>query len=412
MDAEVFDHAAGRLSKRDAEIVAHVPPGGNWRNLPDEFESRRVDQIRRSAAAGEGSRSTYYGRLSASRPSYTISTYFNRPGNGCFIHPSAPRLITVREAARLQSFPDIFRFAGKGRSRFIQVGNAVPPLLAFQVAASLLRDSGSSVVDLFSGAGGLSLGFQWAGHRLVASIDSDPACVETQILNGSEPNRVLLRDLGSPEVFRQTMADIVDLNGGEPLDALIGGPPCQGFSTAGSNRLDDPRNQLVSVFLDAVATLRPRTVLMENVPALGYRRSRPTLDAVMNALTSLNYETDLAVLHAEGYGVPQLRRRLLIQGRCDDQRPTWPSPIRRILRPRQLTSQPSGQAADSAPEPLSVDEAISDLPVKAASEPDLPISYVSAPGGSYQQWTRGRLSAADLLLSLSPDAHERTEKAA
>src|SRR5688500_4174595 len=99
----IRDHIAGRLSDLDRAVVAHVPPGGNWRDLPPDFPSKRVEQIRRSAAAGEGSRSTYYGRLRPDRPSYTISTYFNRPGNGCFIHPEADRLITVREAARLQS---------------------------------------------------------------------------------------------------------------------------------------------------------------------------------------------------------------------------------------------------------------------------------------------------------------------
>lgn len=111
----IYDHAAGALSDLDREIVAAVPAGGNWRDLPETFASKRVEQIRRSAARGEGSRSTYYGRLRWDRPAYTISTYFNRPGNGCFIHPDAPRLLTVREAARLQSFPDAYRFFGEGR---------------------------------------------------------------------------------------------------------------------------------------------------------------------------------------------------------------------------------------------------------------------------------------------------------
>src|SRR5665648_607474 len=97
----ILDHVAGRLSELDREVVDAVPPGGNWRDLPSGFGSKRVDQIRESAARGEGSRSTYYGRLRWDRPAYTISTYFSRPGNGCFIHPESPRLITVREAARL-----------------------------------------------------------------------------------------------------------------------------------------------------------------------------------------------------------------------------------------------------------------------------------------------------------------------
>lgn len=176
----ITDHVAGTLSDLDREVVRHVQPGGNWRDLPSDFPSRRIDQIRRSAAAGKGSRSTYYGRLMWDRPSYTISTFFSRPGNGCFIHPTADRLITIREAARLQSFPDAYKFAGPMRSRFVQVGNAVPPLLACQLAAMFER---GSVVDLFSGCGGMSLGFELAGFELVAVADIDKYSNETFAIN-------------------------------------------------------------------------------------------------------------------------------------------------------------------------------------------------------------------------------------
>lgn len=402
MDAEVFDHAAGRLSERDSEIVAHVPAGGNWRDLPLDFESARVDQIRRSAAAGEGSRSTYYGRLTATRPSYTISTYFNRPGNGCFIHPTAPRLITIREAARLQGFPDSFRFLGRGRSRFLQVGNAVPPVLSFQLASSLLVKPESAVADLFSGAGGLGLGFHLAGHRVVASVDNDSSCVETQIANGTEPARALVRDLGSREALRRVVEEIIDLNGGRSIDILVGGPPCQGFSTAGLNLRDDPRNQLVGSFLDAVTELTPGVVLMENVPALGFRRSRATLEAIIAHLIGLGYRVETAILHAEGYGIPQLRRRLFIQGRRDGERPKWPQPIRKILRPHQLGSQPFGAIASSALDPVSVDEAISDLPERAVDDPDVGTNYEAAPSSSYQQWARGELHLRDWVSESAP----------
>ena len=93
-----------------------------------------LTRIRHEAARGGGSRSTYYGRLRWDEPSYTIATYFNRPGNGCTIHPEADRMLTVREAARLQTFPDHVEFSGPARARHAQVGNAVPPLLAAQVA--------------------------------------------------------------------------------------------------------------------------------------------------------------------------------------------------------------------------------------------------------------------------------------
>jgi DNA (cytosine-5)-methyltransferase 1 len=394
--ADVYDHISGKLSELDAQVVEHVPPGGNWRNLPEQFESKRIAQIRRSAAAGEGSRSTYYGRLSAGRPSYTISTYFNRPGNGCFIHPVAARLISIREAARLQSFPDAFRFTGRGRARFSQVGNAVPPLLAFQLASSLGLDGDASVVDLFSGAGGLSLGFQWAGHRVIASVDNDLSSIKTQITNGVAPSRALLRDLADPRILDETLAEIIALNGSKDIDALVGGPPCQGFSTAGRNQLNDPRNRLVSVFLEAVAALRPRVVLMENVPALAFRRSRPVLDALVNALESEGYTADIAVLHAEGYGVPQLRRRLFIQGRLDGE-PVWPVPHREIIPPHQLATQPRSQHSGACPPPLTVDEAIGDLPLETSTESDLAVPYERDPLTPFQRWARGGLPISQLI---------------
>ena len=91
MNHKVDSHTSGTLSDLDRAVVAAVPPGGDWRNLPVDFPSQRVQQIRAGAANGGGSRSTYYGRLREDRPAYTINTFITRPGNGCFIHPIANR---------------------------------------------------------------------------------------------------------------------------------------------------------------------------------------------------------------------------------------------------------------------------------------------------------------------------------
>src|SRR5688572_12906421 len=80
------NHFSPALSELDLTIARAVPPGGNWKNIPESVPSQRLKQIRESFAAGEGSRSTYYGRLRPDAPSYTISTYISRPGNGCHIH--------------------------------------------------------------------------------------------------------------------------------------------------------------------------------------------------------------------------------------------------------------------------------------------------------------------------------------
>jgi DNA (cytosine-5)-methyltransferase 1 len=387
----VYDHVAGRLSELDRQVVAAVPPGGNWRNLPEDFPSARVEQIRAGAAAGAGSRSTYYGRLHPDRPSYTISTYFNRPGNGCFIHPSADRLISVREAARLQGFPDSFRFTGRGRSRFLQVGNAVPPLLAYQLARLL---PGETLVDLFSGAGGLALGFAWAGFETLAAVDHDHTALATYAHNDPRKDIAVGADLASADQLDAVLDEIERRAGADGVDVLAGGPPCQGFSTAGKWLKTDARNDLVFSFVAAVERLQPRHVVMENVAALMWRRGRPFLESVRRRLHSDGYATAVALLHAETFGVPQLRRRMvLIAARDGELR--WPGPTNAFSTPAYADHQ---RGLDpQLPAPPGVLDAIGDLPAASADDPDQPVHYASGAGTDYQRWARGELGIDELI---------------
>jgi DNA (cytosine-5)-methyltransferase 1 len=392
----VYDHIAGRLSDLDRLVVSSVPPGGNWRDLPKDFPSARVSQIRRSAAAGEGSRSTYYGRLDPHRPAYTISTYFNRPGNGCFIHPTADRLITVREAARLQAFPDSFRFMGRGRSRFVQVGNAVPPLLAYQLARIL---PGHTTVDLFCGAGGLALGFSWAGFEALAAIDLDTAALESYTQNLGRDGIAIAANLGAPEELRAALREIRARGGPDGVDVVVGGPPCQGFSTAGKSLAVDDRNDLVFSFVTAVEQLRPRHVVMENVAALMWRRGRPFLESIRRRLGNSGYRTSVALLHAEAFGVPQLRRRLILLAALED-RIRWPAPTHAHSSPAYPELQ-RGLDAD-LPAPLSVADAIGDLPAAVIEDPDEPVRYMRNASTPYQRWARGDLRADELVDPREP----------
>lgn len=129
------DHTWPQMSELDKFIVSHVTPGGNYMDIPDSVDSLRIHRLKR-----DGGHTTCYGRLHPLRPAYTINTYFNRPNVGCNIHYRYNRLITIREALRLQSFPDNYILTCKSKSgKHLIVGNAVPPRLAEALARQLLK---------------------------------------------------------------------------------------------------------------------------------------------------------------------------------------------------------------------------------------------------------------------------------
>lgn len=132
---EITEHFIPQMSELDKYIISYVKPGGNYMDIPTTVESTRVRRLQR-----DGGHTTCYGRLAPDKPSYTINTYFNRPNVGCNIHYKEDRLITVREALRLQSFSDDYKIISTSKQgRNLIVGNAVPPLLAQVIAHELLN---------------------------------------------------------------------------------------------------------------------------------------------------------------------------------------------------------------------------------------------------------------------------------
>ena len=176
-----------------------------------------------------------------------------------------------------------------------------------------------TVVDLFSGAGGLSLGFAAAGCVIRAAVDKDVAAGKSFVRNFSQ-----IQPDAPPTVIHGSMADLDHLELGEipidrPPDILIGGPPCQAFSRIGRGKLDslsdegfvgDPRNKLYRKFLEAVGLWRPRAVLMENVTGMLSVAGTNYASIITKELADLGYRTGYAVLNAVWYGIPQYRERL------------------------------------------------------------------------------------------------------
>lgn len=304
----IYNHKTSSLSDIDNMVIESVTEGGNWKDIPLSVPSKRLDQIRKS-----GGRTTYYARLSWDKPAYTINTYFNRPGNGCFMHPNdknsgSPqhRLLSFREAARLQSFPDNFRFFGTKTSMYKQIGNAVPPLLAYYIAKSLTV---KTAIDLFCGCGGLSFGFEQAGVNIVLGNDIEKHYIETW--KNNHKGIPVLGDISS----ESTKADITSLAKG--VDIIIGGPPCQGFSTAGWRSIGDKRNKLWEDYLDLVFRIKPKYFLIENVPGLlsSTNEGISVLHNMKVEFGKLGYTIIHQKMHAEDYGVPQKRRRIFIIGK-------------------------------------------------------------------------------------------------
>ena len=184
-------------------------------------------------------------------------------------------------------------------------------------------------MDLFSGAGGFSLGFRTAGFLLHAAVDVDETAVATLARNFAvlqEPGDTPLLFSGDDGNLEEIdLRRIVSQN--TQIDVLVGGPPCQGFSRIGRAKLDslsdegfegDPRNGLYIRFLDAAELWKPRAVVMENVPGMLSVGGRNVADDAAADLAARGYRVGYAMLNAAWYGVPQFRERLFIIGLRDD----------------------------------------------------------------------------------------------
>jgi DNA (cytosine-5)-methyltransferase 1 len=385
----LYDHVTAKLSDLDMEMVVAIPPGGNWKDIPLETvkKSKRLQQIRAS-----GGRTTYYCRLQYEHPSYTINTFFNRPGNGCFIHPEQNRLISLREAARLQSFPDNFRFSGSKPSKYKQIGNAVPPLMAKEVASVF---KGSRAIDLFAGAGGLSWGLHEAGFNCLISVDFDKRMCETLEANDCA-KEVLNLDLTADQAIEQVCETAENHLKGRQLDLCAGGPPCQGFSTAGNWDKTDPRNNLFKPFLEIVRNLQPLNVLIENVPGIKSMMQGSILKKIISELEKMEYKTKYTSLKSEIFGVPQRRRRVFIFASLSKQDIELPEPIFSAFGEDQVTFQKNGNYT-LLPSPLTVHDAISELPEIAQGGGNDVMDYdPNWPKSNYQKWLRGQMSISEM----------------
>ena len=169
-----------------------------------------------------------------------------------------------------------------------------------------VRDSDLRMIDLFCGAGGLSLGFTQEGFITALANDIEDCCLDTYSHNHPETPRALI----VKGDIREVVSNLEKLVKGSRIDVIIGGPPCQGFSMANRQRLiDDPRNHLYKSFVETVKRIKPTFFIMENVKGM-----LPVAPQVKEDFEKVGYAVSYEVLNAKNFGVPQNRERLIYIG--------------------------------------------------------------------------------------------------
>lgn len=234
-------------------------------------------------------------------------------------------------------------------------------------------------VDLFAGAGGLSLGFEEAGFRIIYALEKDGYAAETYKCNRN--GRITV-----------DTADIVDMKPGEilarlgldkgDLDIVLGGPPCQGFSIANrrTRNKDNPANSLVFRFCNFVRQLRPKWFVMENVGGLDNFGNGGVKEALLGLFTQSGYDAEALVLDASCFGVPQVRKRIFFVGN-------------RVGRPLDFLQELAQRKSPSSTT-VTVREAIDDLPPLPCGNLSDPMPYAKdeADATEYQKALRLRNS--------------------
>lgn len=239
-----------------------------------------------------------------------------------------------------------------------------------------------NVLDTFAGAGGFSLGFHLTGnYNIVGAIEFDQWAADTFSFNHPEA-KVIVGDIR--EVTDKQLIDNFKGN----VDVLLGGPPCQGFSIANKKAGDpkDPRNSLFKEFVRTAKVLNPQVVIMENVPNLVKAKTEMgdfVLDIIKSELKNLGYYVEHRIVEATDYGVPQIRKRLVIIACKHKLERFYPEPT-------HTTDSVVGDLFTGILLPCpTLWDAISDLPEIEACQGAEEMDYTKEPENDFQKFLRG-----------------------
>ena len=205
-------------------------------------------------------------------------------------------------------------------------------------------------IDVFCGAGGLSCGMEMSKWHCLLGIDFDAKAIAT--FEANHPKAATY----CGDIRQLTTSHLKSLIKNQPVHAIIGGPPCQGFSTVGMGDPNDTRNMLFKEFYRLTKLLRPPLILIENVTGLLAAKNAQTLDAVFTVFGRLGYHLDVQVMAAHRYGVPEHRRRTIIIGTRLKTPVVFPRPLYRDPDLAKVTPEDA-----ALPPPVSIGEAWQDL---------------------------------------------------
>ncbi len=240
-------------------------------------------------------------------------------------------------------------------------------------------------LDLFSGCGGLTYGLSLAGGNTGNRIETagaidlwQPACDTFKLNIGIEPLCAGVSDESVTQVLSQV----------GNVDIVVGGPPCQGFSTVGKRALDDPRNSLVNAYLSAIKIAQPKAFLMENVTGFTTFQSGALMREVVERASEMGYTVSAGIVLSSLHGVPQRRRRFILVG---TRARAFQFPLQSGIQKNDLNLiSEANLLVDQKPtdgvEQWTFDDATSDLPLLLAGERN--DSYATDPSNDLQRWFR------------------------
>jgi len=239
------------------------------------------------------------------------------------------------------------------------------------------------IIDLFSGAGGLSLGFEMANFRVGLAIELQENYYNAYKLNHPE-TLCLNRDITELDCGKISNKFVKNIE----ISGIIGGPPCMGFSTVGNRRPDDPRNTLIFYFIKWVDYFKPKFFVMENVPGILSMGKGHVVKKVIEMYNEIGYSCKMEVLLAADYGVPQLRRRVFFIGSPIDSALSL-----NIQKPnRRGSNQKDSFEKEVLPSYLTVKDAISDIldikPFIKKRTENLVKEYSHPPKTQFQEYLR------------------------